>query len=71
LIDSQPLTGNPTLNINNPVTITFTGSVTTVEAFGQTVTLGGGSQLVPMAYFSVTATGMDALYDNFKLEIHP
>jgi hypothetical protein len=71
LIDSLPFTANPTAGKNNPIKITFNRTVTTVEAFGQTVTMVGADNRIPMAYFSVTATGMDALYDNFKLEIHP
>ena len=72
LIDSQPLTGNPTLNVNNTIRIEFTRSVTTVTAFGETVTLGGGDNRIPaMIYFSVATKAMNAYYDNFKLEVHP
>ncbi len=71
LIDSQPFTANPTLNINNPIRITFNRTVTTVEAFGATVTLGGGDQPIPMTYYAVQTRELDANYDNFKMEIRP
>ena len=68
LRDSQVLTGNPTMNTWNPVKITFTRSVTTVEAFGQTVTLGGGDNPVPMAYFTVLAQDLNISFDNIQAE---
>jgi hypothetical protein len=71
LIDSSPFTGNPTAGRNNPIKITFNRTVTTVEAFGQIITMVGLDNRIPMTYFSVTASEMDALYDNFKMEIHP
>jgi hypothetical protein len=50
------------------IVISFTRSVTTVEAFGQTITLGGGDNPVPMVYFSVSTQEKNASFDNIKLE---
>ena len=71
LIDNQALTGVPTMGTWNPVKITFTRSVTTVVAFGETVTLEGGDFPVPMSYFSALAQDMNVSFDNLKLAIHP
>jgi len=68
---SGPFTGTITTNITYPIKITFNHSVTTVEAFEQVITLGGGDYPVPVDFFSVLTQEQDANYDNIKLGIHP
>jgi hypothetical protein len=75
-VDNAVLTNRYTENCE-PITVTFSPAITTVVAFGQTITMNCASGLPAcessflVFSYKVMTTKQDATYDNFKLEAAP
>ena len=53
------------------IKITFSQSVTTVEAFGGRASLRADTSVNPIVYFEIWATEQDATYDDIKVALSP
>ena len=68
-VDSALFTNEYTQGVNYTVSIAFSPNVTTVEAFGETLTMNSDNTAITVNSFSVETLQQDAFYDNIVYSI--
>jgi len=68
-VDTNAFNHEYTQNSNYTITVTFSPSSMTVEAYGESVTLNGNTSAVTVNSFSVELTQQDAYFDNVMYAI--
>ena len=63
-VDSVAFTGEYIQGTNYTISITFTPTVTTVEAFGDILTLNRDTTAIAVSSFSIDTFQQDAYFDN-------
>jgi lysophospholipase L1-like esterase len=68
-VDSALFANEYTQGITYTITITFSPSVTIVEAFGQTLTMNSDSTAITVSSFAIETLQQDAFYDNIVYSV--
>ena len=68
-VDSAPFSNEYVQGVNHTISVTFSPSATTVQAFGETVVMNSDSTAITVSSFSVNTFQQDAYYDNVLYSI--
>ncbi len=68
-VDSKQFDSEYTQGVSYTITVIFSPSIMTVEAFGQTLTMNNNTVPITVSKFSVNTVQQDAFYDNIVYQI--